>query len=364
MKKILKFLTTICVSTTSTLSVVSCSSSDDIPSFSAVYTLGDSLSDGGALKSILSNLGLSNFADEIFYPEFNYKDESFSDGPPAFELLTQQLGFDNIAAFDFSFNDKELNQNGNNFAVGGTTATTKTLDSTSGETPILKNLTIDKQASELTLQHSKDQNYSNSLVNMEIGGNDLMNIARTILSSNKYDLSKQDGINKANEYADPLLDDAVNGVKSSLTILKSSGIKNIILMNAPDISKIPEFNSTSEDTKEQINWISKLSQYYNSELQKMFNSNFSTMKNYKMFNLDDEFTNLINIAKNKDYNFTDASIIDAVLTGEPTVWNKEANSNSKTHDNFLFWDAVHPNAWAHKQAEQDIWNQIIKKWNN
>ena len=174
------------------------------PYFSQVVFFGDSLSDTGNLACREGPLS----------PEFSFGGLRASNGPLAVEHLAASLGFpiDANPSFYLDNNYCPLVARGNNYAVGGATAIW----------PGAKDLLSQVVNFWVDNSYKTDKN---TLYVFFIGGNDLI---------------------AASEFppfiADIFIDVAVDNIAASIDLLKSWGARHFLIVQGPDVGKIPLIN--------------------------------------------------------------------------------------------------------------------------
>ncbi|WP_027048130.1 SGNH/GDSL hydrolase family protein [Mesoplasma syrphidae] len=304
--------------------------------FTNFYTIGDSLSDVNGLTSALSMaLGTTIKFSE---PSFN---SSFTNGNTAAANLAAKLGIEKFeSGFDYKIGQASLSKFGKNYAIGGATAA-----KASGPMGAIVNyFKIQDQAEAIIKQHKVK---STDLVLLEIGGNDLFGMMGT------------SDANKAVKMAE-----AMENIKNAMLTLLNNGITNIVVMNAPDISRIPTYNSQNDKIKQEAKALSY-------EFNARFNTVFEEVnKNYgnsmQMYDLMKSFNEMLKEyeKENKDFEkpatTTKFDLNKILETGVIPVEYNEGISE-KTIDNYFFYDAVHPTKWAHEKVANDL-EQLVMKW--
>lgn len=348
MKKYLRLIITFALGITITLNVVACRTNNtnnrNIPidwdiDYHQLYVVGDSLSDNGALvgagSQILKLLGQNN---GLTLASPFYQNRSFSNGPVAAEVLANKLNLTLEPAWDFDFNNHNMQQIGTNYAFAG--ATTLDLDSPQG-TLLLNHFTINKQVDALLKQHKMQDD---DLTIFEIGSNDLISqILETSI-----------------EYQEQVIEKIISKQKEALEKLLVNGSKHILVMNSPDLSKTPSYLNEED--------VYQLSAAYSQAWSVMI-SNLQAKYPYylKVFDLYHQFYQLLSNFENQGIDISQEAVtwkfdINVVIT-QGTInpqWN--AAHNETMINKYFFFDSLHPTAKVH-QAVGELFYKIIKNNN-
>ncbi|WP_026389505.1 SGNH/GDSL hydrolase family protein [[Acholeplasma] multilocale] len=355
--------------------------------FTNFYTLGDSLSDtGGLTLALTQQLNLlkttivndQELLDQIisFLPEdiaplvemflpiikdmnikVQFGNESanaqclgaFTNGATAAQNLANKLGIYFKAGIGLDKFGNDLSVHGNNYSVGGATA--NTADGIMGV--VVNDFKIADQAKTLIQQH---QVKSTDLVYFEIGGNDLFGM-----------------IGKSQQEQKILMNESMANIKKGLLTLINNGVKNIIVMNAPDVSKIPTYvNTDSEDEAH------RLSMEFNKRFETVFeyvNNKFDV--NMEVYDLASRFDQILSDFEKDGKNITDATVtlgqagVDengeeipafGLEIEDEIILTLNATKNPGITDtsNYFFWDAIHPNKEVHEIVGEDLFELAEK----
>lgn len=272
--------------------------------FENLYVLGDSLSD---------QKNLASTGQIPFLAGPPYADGRFSNGPVAVELLAESLGLELKPSLHL------IQQfTGTNFAVAGAKA--------GGQEPI--DLTTQLGA----LLSLNPAGFSErDLFILFFGGNDIRG-TRSIAS---------------NKDAFPILLDAAKKVVEAAQILISFGAQNIMIVNAPDIGKIPETGLAPGNDTRLSRRLSIRSRVFNFFLKRsVLQLRRQTVARIVPVDL---FGFLKFLTKNgKDLGYKNVTGACFVQTGPlPT---DQIENPLCDFDRFLFFDTIHPTAVTHARA--------------
>ncbi|AXK51742.1 SGNH/GDSL hydrolase family protein [Spiroplasma alleghenense] len=301
--------------------------------FTNYYTVGDSLSDTGALIGALNSK--FNAGAKIEAPSYS---NSFTNGDTAAKLLASKLGFEN-EEWGYAFNFMGQNHHGNNYAVGGATASN--VDNASGM--LLNNFKIYEQTVALIKQHKVKPT---DLVFFEIGGNDLFQI-----------------INTPEKFQEQKIDEAMANIEKALLVLLNNGIRNIVVMNAPDVSKIPTYNTSDEKT---IKNAANLSKEFNERFDLLFDKLDKKFPGaLKLFDLYTEFDKMLDIfeediagGNSKKACTVMKPDMSNISQGLSIKVNYESGCSAQEIDKYFFFDAVHPTQWGHEYVADKLFDLV------
>ncbi len=269
-------------------------------SYSRMYVFGDSLSDTGNLASVLGDFPLPYYMNRV------------SNGPVAVETLGSRL---NLSA------QPSLHligvATGANYAVAGASAYG------------YEAIDLDTQIISFQVNHGYTAP-EDALYVIFIGGNDVRSVR---------DFADIDEARKQ-------IDLSVDRVFSAIETLSSAGAETFLLVNAPDISMIPETNLIAAATGNQqtLKTSRKLSQYYRVSLHRL-KTRLDKLQDIDIteFDLLKYFNKLL---KNSDQlgfiNNSDACFSTALLEFHPDC-HMGAMANQ-----FIFFDEIHPTARVHQ----------------
>ncbi|MDZ7956794.1 MAG: SGNH/GDSL hydrolase family protein [Aulosira sp. DedQUE10] len=301
--------------------------------FSGIYVFGDSLSDGGNVyNAIKDQTGVGS-------PPPPYFDGRFSNGPIWIDELAKKLQLDSSPTLFTDVSKGVAPKNGINFAFGGATTIDKNTIS-----PFLPG--FGQQIAEFTTPLLQNQSAdSNALYVLWTGAND-------------YLPTKADP-NYFKPFTDPTT--TINSLKTAIASLAYVGAKNILVVNLPDLGKLPRAqnldptfpvpNGTSQA-------LTDLTQNHNSDLSAAIaDLNKVLNPDVKLMGLDVNslITDIINDTKNMQgvkYGFTEAE--------QPCLIDLSCAINPNIQNQYLFWDGLHPTSAAHKILGDYAFQQIEK----
>lgn len=280
--------------------------------YTAMYVFGDSLSDRGNLAQSLGGA----------FPNPPSNHSSFTNGPVAVEVVAQKLG---LAADPSYWLNNFTDQNnlypgvpaGTNYAVGGATAQ---LTTPNGVSPLI-NL---PQQIGAYLSHSSAQADGGALYTIFIGGNDVRNA--TNLGGD----------------ATVALTDAVTNELGAIQALAAAGANNFLIVNLPDIGRIPEFalQKPADAAAATAN-----SKFYNSLLSSGIAGLGSlgvTINQFDLFTYENEIFD--NPAK---YGLTDTTNFCYTAAPTSTATTAACGPNAENIGTMAFWNNVHPTGTVH-----------------
>ncbi len=271
--------------------------SSALPSYSAIYAFGDSLSVAGNV---------------------------FSNGPTWVQDLSSALGLGMLAP---------SLANGNDFAYGG--AETGLTPQNSGN-PQIGLLSLPAQLQQFRTNVTNPA--SSALYTISIGANDLFDIlSNTSLSTQQQTTDVNDAV--ANEI-------------SFVNHLVSDGAKNLLVMDVPDLGKTPSYSQGSSAAE-----ATQLATEYNTALTSQLSSIASSasvrINVIGAFQLIDQA-----VADPAGYGLT--SVSAPVWTGNFTDASSGmlVSSNPAVQDQYLFFDKEHPTETGHQAlatlAEEEL----------
>ena len=278
--------------------------------FSKVYIFGDSLSDTGNLGSVIGGLPLPYFNNRV------------SNGPVAVETLATKLGY----TAEASLHLLGLNA-GTNYAVASARASgTENLD--------LKVQILGFQANHANIAPA------DALYVIFIGGNDVLDATHT------PDITA----------AKAIVQLAVDEVASAINTLSLIGARSFLLINAPDVSKLPETRliATATNNPDLIKRAKKLSLLFKNKLHKTLEEiKEQSEVNITEFNLFKFFNKVIKKASKLGFtNSTDACFSSILQDFHPDC-NYGLNA-----DEFIFFDEIHPTARVHAMAGEAFYKAL------
>ena len=252
-----------------------------------IYVFGDSLSDPG---------NVFKASQGQFPPSPPYFRGRYADGLVWTEYLAQQL---------------KLNANPDtNFAYGGATT------GNSQEVPLGLLAQIDRYRA----SHSSTSN--KALYIIWAGANDYLG---------------------GGNDTDRPVNNSVEAVKSLVQI----GAKNILVVNLPDLGKLPGTRNT-----QQSEVLSQLTHKHNSQLAnalKNLQQQLKSESNIIYYDVND----LFNRVMNEPTKFGFLNVMNTCLNGELSQYMVCPNP-----DKYLFWDDIHPSTAAHKLLAKTVANRL------
>ncbi|WP_339039684.1 SGNH/GDSL hydrolase family protein [Spiroplasma endosymbiont of Andrena trimmerana] len=322
MKNLIKLMTTCSLLMTNIISTLSNANYNTSNFQNNFYTLGDSLSDVGALvgagSQFFQNIPLPEELmkshDVQLKPPY-YQNRSWCNGPVATELISKKLKQKVTAGWDFiALNGQHFSQIGTNYAVGGTF-----IEKVYGlEGLFLNKFSLDEQIKSLIKQHSDF--YNDDLVFINIGTNDLM----WIIDHNITDIDN--AINKI-----------INKLDEDLTELINKNIKKIVITNIADMGLILNYKETINQ-QPMTNLVNKFNLKLTEEIKKA-NKNFEKT-NIKEYDVFSKFNKLFEQFKNRgsQYQDSNATKIDINTLGKNGILQTQyvSGANSQNIDNYFF----------------------------
>jgi phospholipase/lecithinase/hemolysin len=302
-----------------------------LPSYSAIYAFGDSLSDAGNLSITTSAAGATKPVSPPYYKE-QYgpiTGNVFSNGPTWVQDLSIALGLGTLAP---------SLAGGTDFAYGG--AETGTTPQNASDPEILA-ISLPAQIVEFQTAVSKPS--PNALYTLSIGSNDLL------------DILASPGLTAQQQTTD--VDDAVANEIAFVKQLVTDGAKNLVVLGVPDIGKAPNVmeglaNGSDTPSAALDTEASQLASAYNTDL----SSQLATIASADTVDVHviDTYQLIDNaVANPAAYGLT--NVTSPVWTGNFTSASSGtlATSNVAAQDQFLFWDSLHPTETGH-QAIADL----------
>lgn len=290
--------------------------------FTANYVFGDSLSDRGNLAEAIGH----NF------PSPPFVHDSFTDGPTAVQVLAQHLGLTadpSLYPTNFVDANKLGLVSGTNYAVAGGTAGNRVVGTQIVEGVPGGNLPTQIGAY-LTL--SGGHASTSALYTVFIGGNDVRTAAHTGDAT--------------------FVTEGVQTELAGIQALESAGATNLLVVNVPDVGRIPEF---TQGYPSQASTATADTVAYNQALASGLSALMSpsiTLKLFDFYTLDNTLlgaTNPLGFTNLTDpcYLNTGAGISSAPapLQINPACGAIDpATGQAANIDRFAFWDAIHPTA--------------------
>lgn len=292
------------------LSVLAMGRVDAATDYSQIYIFGDSLSDTGNLASVNGDFPPPYYMNRV------------SNGPVAVDTLAAKLGLDARASlYLIGF------EQGGNYSVAGARA--------DGEAPV----DLHTQVLSFQVNHGY-QAPSDALYVMFIGGND---------------------IRDARDETDPLLAwkkvrAAAVAVRKAITTLAAGGAQHFMVVNAPDIGRIPETRLLAAATGDSdiVLRANLLSGIYRFELHRAMRK---IRKHHRIqlveFDLFKRFTQLIRHADKLDFSNT----TEPCFYLQTQQFHPDCNYGLNA-DQFIFFDEIHPATRVHEMIGEALFETL------
>jgi phospholipase/lecithinase/hemolysin len=300
--------------------------SSSLPTYSAIYAFGDSLSDAGNLS--ISTVGTVPVSPPYYKQQYGILSGNvFSNGPTWVQNLSIALGLGTLAPSLAA---------GTDFAYGGaeTGSTPQNAD-----LPAYAAISLPAQLSEFQTQVPSPS--ANALYTLSVGANDIDDILATPTLTVQQQTTDVDA--------------AVANEISFVSHLIDDGARNLLVLDVPDLGKIPEITEGLDDGSDTASaaydaQASQLASEYNtalnSQLAGITGVNVHVVNTYAL--LDDAIANpaaygLTNVTTPVwDGNF----FWDGNLTSAST--GTLAATTTAAQDQYLFWDTYHPTETGHQ----------------
>lgn len=283
-------------------------------SFTNIYAFGDSLSDSGNVYDFSSKLGFP-------VPPSPYFDGRFSNGPVWVESLASKLGLTISPSL----------AGGNNFAYGGAESGTENVFD-----PLLKpfGLTLPGLQQEVQSFVGGLPNQAadpKALYTVWAGANDYLGGGQTTDTA------------------------TIDNLLNAVTSLNDAGAKNILVVNLPDLGKIPGSLNTPEAPA-----LSALSQQHNSDLAlRLANLSRDRGSSINIIPLDVYSTFEAIIADPTEYGFTNVTqgCINPPPPFPPT-YNSPCNDQKSVQNQYFSWDGLHPTEPGHRLIAEAAFSAV------
>ncbi len=268
--------------------------------YSELIVFGDSLSDSGNLASLAP----------VNFP-WPYYQNRVSNGPLAVDVLAAERGLSAAASMHLV-----SGSGGGNFAVDGASAAGNGTE----------DLAAQLQAH---LQRQGGQALPTALYIVMIGGNDV-----------------RDARNKASaSEAETIVDEAVASILQTLSTLLQKGAAKILVVNAPDIGRIPETLEKAQQDPAIVARSTQLTGRFNSALG-------SVAASLKMqygvalveFDLFSYFNQMLDNAASHGFTNSEEGCFDP--DEWPLLFHPDCDFGAR-FDYFVFFDSIHPTAKTH-----------------
>ena len=292
-------------------------------SYDAEYVFGDSLSDRGNLAEtgILqteAGLPITNFPN----PPSNH--DSFGNGPPAVQLLANDLGLNaNPSVWVTGFKDVNNLFGGSSYTPGTNYAVAGAIAAPSLPTGGVPGANLPQQAAAY-LAATGGKADPNALYTVFIGGNDVRNAA---LYGNST--TGPAGI--------------ATGVMTEVGVieaLSAAGARNFLVPNVPNVGIIPEF---AQDNPTLAAAASNYSVSYDSQLATDLAAltlpQGTDLTQFNLYAYNQEIA--ANAAALGFTNTTDRCFTNTPLSAAATP---QCGPDGQNVDSFIYWDSIHPTA--------------------
>ena len=307
-----------------------------LPTYSAIYAFGDSLSDAGNLSKTTSTLGATEPVSPPYFKQIYSGGTGtvFSNGPTWVQDLSIAVGLGTLSPSLLG---------GNDFAYGGATTGTAPENDTDPQT-----LAISLPTQLTSFQTEVPKPSANALYTLSIGANDLLGILDT------------SGLSAAQQSTD--VSDSVTNEISFVKSLISDGAKNMLVLNVPNLGMTPDVltglaGSTGTPSAALTAEATQLSSQYDSSLIT------------QLAGLDETLG--VNIQVVDAYSLIDNAVANPAAYGlanvTTPVWSGSFTSDSSgtlaatgaaAQNQYLFFDHLHPTETGH-QAIADLAEQTL-----
>ncbi len=303
-----------------------------LPTYSAIYAFGDSLSDAGNI-SITTKTGGVPFPVSPPYFTEQYGSKSgavFSNGPTWVQNLSLALGLGTL---------KPSLTGGTDFAYGGAETGPTPQDPTF---PAVQAVSLGSQLAQFKLDEPKPS--ANALYTISIGANDLNNILAT------------NGLTPTQETADVAasVTNEINFVKQ----LVANGATNLLVLDVPDLSKTPNVTSGRVNGSAGSPALTAEASQLTSEYNSLLTSQLGTIAGVNAHVIDAFGLTDAAVANPAAYNLT--NVTSPVWSGNYTDAGSGtlATTSIAAQNQYLFWDQLHPTEAGH-QALADLSEQTL-----
>jgi len=271
------------------------------PPYSVIYAFGDSLSDAG--NDYILTGGTTPVAPI-------YSDGRFTNGPVWVQDLAASLGEPAVTPSAAG---------GTDFAFGG---------AETGSTPLHTADLIDLPSQLSQFAQADPTPQANALYTVSIGSNDVLDAIAGFAAD------------PATALAD--VGDAVANVGSFVGALAADGAHTILVMNTPDLGKVPAETSQGPNTARLATALASLfDNELNTTMAQLAAADHLTIRVLDAYSLLDQA-----IAHPQQYGLTD--VTDPVWSGDYTNANSGTLAATGTAQaGYLFWDSLHPTATSH-----------------
>jgi phospholipase/lecithinase/hemolysin len=146
--------------------------------------------------------------------------------------------------------------------------------------------------------------------------------------------------------ADPavLIADIVNNISDAVISLYSEGAVNFLILNLPDLGKLPAYSLKSEA---EIAAVTALIQTYNTALAAMVDSLEAILSGISI-DLFDSFSFFTQLIDTNAFANVTGTYMELDAEG-----NRTGNVNGDA-DDYMFWDSIHPTTRAHEMIADEL----------
>ena len=308
--------------------------SSALPTYSALYAFGDSLSDAGDLSILTAPTGTARPVSPPYYSQ-KYGPVSasvFSNGPTWVQDVSTALGLGTLAP---------SLAGGTDYAYGGavTGAAPQNTD------PTILAISLQAQLAQFKAQAPTPS--ANALYTVSIGANDLLGILANT------------GLTAAQQTAD--VNAAVSNEVAFVQQLVGASAKTLLVLNVPDLGKVPAVTSRQPQTGTAPTAIeteaTQLSDAYDAALSTQLAA-IASASGVRIQIVDSSTLLNAAIANPAAYGLT--NVTTPVWSGNNSSASSGilAANGAAAQDQFLFWDSIHPTESGH-QAIADLAEQQL-----
>jgi phospholipase/lecithinase/hemolysin len=271
------------------------------PSYTAIYSFGDSLSDVGNVQNLTSTLNQGKASE----PAPPYANGQFNNGSVWVQDLSQLLGLAPLQPSQLG---------GTDYAWGGaTTGYSGTLN------PSFPVPTLTNQVDQFLQANPKAP--SSALYTVSIGSNDVL------------DMLSNASLTPTSAFAD--LVGAAQTVATDVTALAEAGAQDVLLMNVPDLGKTPEVISLGAGAASTASGLSSV-------LNELVSLDLAPFESgLEVFDLN--AYGLVDLAVSEPSLFGLTDVTDPCYVGPLTGGGSVCSSPNS----YLFWDNLNPTAFGH-----------------
>lgn len=283
------------------------SAQSQAPAPSKIYVFGDSLSDRGNLAEVYYHQNLPN------PPSYH---DSFTNGDVAVQTMASRIGLSVdpslwVTGFQDPFQLFGVGYTpGTNYAVAGATAAAQAV----GGPPSI-NLPQQIGALEALTRGNLDPN---ALYTVLIGGNDVRNAAERGTGS-------------------AAITAGVQAELQGIQTLLSSGAKNLLVVNVPNIGDIPEFTGLG---------LSAIGTQYTQDYDAQLSAGIAGLftpsdASIRQFDLYSYATSLSSQLASQGFDITDPCYVSTPMSA---VTTSACGANAVNINKLYYWDSIHPTA--------------------